>query len=182
MNGSRPRQSHRTTPTACAAWLCAAISLPLLAAERLAVKTGLWDNTVTIQISDVQLPQEQLARMTPEQRAQLQAMMQQMGVGAPSTQTSQSCITEKDLDGNAFRDSLEQAGQQCAYEQVTATSTRQEWTFRCDADGAATTGRMTLDVLDDSRIRGTMQANAPQGKVDIRFEGQWRAAACGNVD
>src|SRR5690606_21288715 len=48
-----------------------AVALPLLAAERLAVKTGLWENTVTMHVTGVTLPTEQLEKMPAAQRAQV---------------------------------------------------------------------------------------------------------------
>jgi len=155
-----------------------AIALPLLAAERLAVKTGLWENTVTMHITGVKLPAEQLAQMSPEQRAQMEQLMKQMGVGAPRTVTEKSCITDKDLDGNAFRDSLEQPGQSCEYKQVASTSKRQEWTFQCKTQGTEASGRMVMEALGNSRVRGSMQAKMPEGNMDMKFEAQWQSADC----
>ena len=158
-----------------------AIALPLLAAEHLGVKTGMWENTVTTHISGVKLPAEQLAKMTAEERAKMDELMKQMGVGAPRTVTEKSCIKDGDLDGNAFRDSLEQPGQSCSYEQLAATAKRQEWTFKCLTQGTEATGRMVMEALSDSRVRGTMQARMPEGKMDIKFEAQWQSADCGSV-
>lgn len=157
-----------------------ALALPLLAAERLAVKTGLWENTVTLHITNVQLPTAQLERMPAAQRAQLEAMLKQMGVGAPTTTTDKSCMTEEDLDGNAFRDQMEGA-ENCEFTQVTATSKRQEWTFQCRTDEGEATGRMELDVLSDTQVRGTMQGRTPQGNLDMKFEAKWQAGDCGDV-
>lgn len=159
-----------------------AIALPLLAAERLAVKTGLWENTSTMQITGVTLPTEQLQAMPAEQRAQLEQMMKQMGVGAPRVSTDQSCINEEDLDGRAFRQSMEEAGEQCEVTEVASTSRRQEYTFQCEAEGVSTSGRMLVEVISDTRVRGTMQANLAQGKMDMKFEANWKAAACGDVE
>jgi hypothetical protein len=158
-----------------------AVALPLLAAERLGVKTGLWENVVTMQISGVTLPEEQLQKMPPAQRAQIEQMMKQMGVGQPSTITEKSCLTEKDLDGNAFRDQLEENGQDCDYQQVTATAKRQEWTFRCKTPGGDATGRMVVDVVSDTQVRGNMQGRTPQGNIDMKFDSKWQSQDCGSV-
>jgi hypothetical protein len=159
-----------------------AVALPLLAAERLAVKTGLWENTVTMHVTGVTLPTEQLEKMPAAQRAQVEALMRQMGVGAPRTQTDESCIKEEDLDGRTFRQSMEEAGESCEVKEVASTSRRQEYTFQCSDSGVSTSGRMVIDVVDDSRVRGTMEAALPQGRMDMKFEASWKAAACGNVE
>ena len=159
-----------------------AIALPLLAAEKLAVKTGLWENTATFQISGFSLPAEQLAQMSPEQRAQMELMMKQMGIGAPRTQTDESCIKEEDLDGRSFRQSIEETGEQCEVKEIAGTSKRQEYTFQCVSDGTPTSGRMVIDVINNSNVRGSMEASLPQGRLDMKFEAKWKAAACGDVE
>lgn len=158
------------------------ISLPLLAAERLAVKTGLWENTSTLQISGMVVPQEQLQAMPPEQRAQVEQLMKQLGVGAPRVITDQSCVKEEDLDGRSFRKSMEEAGEHCDIKEVSTTSKRHEYTFQCRANGAATTGRMIYEAVNNSLVRGTMEAVMPQGRMNVKFEAKWKAASCGNVD
>lgn len=156
-----------------------AIALPLLAAERLAVKTGLWDSNVTMSIVAPTPPEA--AKLSPAQRAQMEQMMKQMGIGAPRTISSQSCITTKDLEGNAFGTSLEDAGQDCAFTQVLGTPKRQEFTFQCRSPDGEASGRMVIDVVSDTRVRGTMDAKTPNGSLDLKFEATWKSADCGAV-
>ena len=159
-----------------------AIALPLLAADRLAVKTGLWENTVTTEITGVALPTEQLQRMPPAQRAQMEQMLRQMGVGAPRTVTEKSCVTEEDLEKNTFRSAMEDASQDCTYKQVTGTAKRQEWTFQCKAEGGTLEGRMEIDVLRDTQVQGRMEARSPQGGMNMKFEARWLSASCAGAD
>src|SRR5579872_2888590 len=67
-------------------------------------KPGLWETNSTIEMSGMpgmpagmpQIPPEQLAKMTPQQRAQVEAMIKsRMGAasGAPQTNTSKVCMT-----------------------------------------------------------------------------------------
>src|SRR5262245_24578331 len=49
-----------------------AIALPLLAAEGLAVRTGLWENTVTTHITNVKLPAGQLEKLSAAERAKME--------------------------------------------------------------------------------------------------------------
>lgn len=173
----------RATPwIACAA--TAAIALPLLAAEPLAVKLGLWKNTTTM-LMGIQIPPEQQAqldRMPEAQRAQMEQMMKQMGVGAPRTTTTKSCITEKDLDENAFRDSIEQGGQECETKHVSGTSKRQEWTVSCKTPQGNATGRMVMEAQGNSRVTGSMDLRMPQGSMEMKFEGEWLSASCEGAD
>lgn len=174
--------------TRTAAWIAcaatAAIALPLLAAEPLAVKLGLWENTVTM-LMGVQIPPEQQAqldRMPAAQRSQMEQVMKQMGIGAPRTTTTKSCITEKDLDENAFHDSIEQGGQECKTTRVSSTSKRQEWTVSCKTPEGEATGRMVIEAQGDSRVTGSMDLRMPQGNMDMKFEGKWLSTSCEGAD
>lgn len=153
-----------------------AITLPLLAAERLAVKVGLWENTATMSMS---MPPEALQKMPAAQRAQMEAVLKQMST--PQTVTEKSCMTEKDLDGTAFREALTQPGMDCEYTTVASTSKRQEITMQCKSAGGPVTGRITVDVQSDTQVRGTMEMRSSQANVDAKFESKWLAAACGDV-
>jgi hypothetical protein len=150
-----------------------AIALPLLAAERLAVKTGLWESSFTMSMS---MPPEVMKSVPAAQRAQMEAMMSK-----PTTMTDKSCMTEKDLDEKGFRDSMQQPGMECDYKTITATSKRQEFTMQCKSAGGPVTGRVAVDVLSDSQVRGSMEMRSAQANVDAKFESKWVAAACGDV-
>src|SRR5262245_51445076 len=101
-----------------------ALALPVLAADSLAVKTGLWQTTVTTSMAGMSLPADVLAKMPPAQRAQMEQRMQQMGAGAPRTMQEKSCITDKDLKDGPFRGVGNQA-QHCTYTPVSATPRHQ---------------------------------------------------------
>ena len=165
--------------TLCITATALAIALPLLAAERLGVNTGLWENTTTIHIA-APMPAD-FANLPAAQRTQMEEMMKQMGLGAPRTITGQSCITQKDLEGNAFGNSMEDAGQACDFKQVSATSKRQEYTFQCKGEQGDANGRMVIDAVSDTRVRGTMDATMPTGRMDLKFEAAWKGADCGSV-
>jgi hypothetical protein len=147
-----------------------AIALPLLAAERLAAKAGLWENTITMSLG-LNLPKEQLDKLPPE-------MLKQMGIGAPRTITERSCMTEKDLEGNAFRDSMQESLEDCNYTEVTNTAKRQEWTFQCKTPAGPATGRMVIDVVTDEQVRASMEMRSSEANMDVKVDARWKTASC----
>jgi hypothetical protein len=158
----------RTIIALAAAGLAA---LPLLAAQRLAAKTGLWENTLTMSIG--------LPGMTKEQLEQLPAdLRKEMGIGTPRVITEKSCMTEKDLDANTFRDSLQDSLQDCDYKHISDTATRQEWTFQCAAQGGQATGHMLVDVVNDGQVRATMKMDSAQASMDVKVDARWLQASC----
>ncbi len=147
-----------------------AIALPLLAAERLAARTGLWENTMTMTIG-LNLPKEQLDQLPA-------GMRKQMGIGTPRVITEKSCMTEKDLEADTFRDSMQDSLQDCDYKHITDTATRQEWTFQCKAEGGSATGRMVVDVVNDQQVRASMEMRSPEATMDVKVDARWVQASC----
>src|SRR5438045_3135799 len=63
------------------------------------VKTGLWELTSTGSMSGAPpIPAEALARMTPEQRAQMEAAMQAAIARNNQPHVSKSCMTQRQLE------------------------------------------------------------------------------------
>ena len=61
------------------------------------VKLGLWETTITNQMDISSLiPPEALAKLTPEQRAKMEAAMQ--GRGGARTNTSKHCVTKDTIN------------------------------------------------------------------------------------
>ncbi len=76
----------------CAA-VCAAQVTPLN------VKTGEWESTMTNETSgQMPIPQEMLDKMTPEQRARMEAAMKARGMQGPRTIVNKQCVKKEDLD------------------------------------------------------------------------------------
>jgi hypothetical protein len=161
--------------------LLVALALPVLAADSLQVKTGLWENTATIQMSGVSMPADMMAKMPPAQRAQMEQMMRNMGAGAPSTHKEKSCITEKDLKEGAFREAAK-GNQQCKYTTVSATARHQEYTFQCNEQGHVANGRMVIDATDSAHVQGTADVKSDAANVSIKFSAQWLGASCAGAD
>src|SRR5271169_1554039 len=83
-------------------------SLTLLAEDKLTppnVKEGLWETTMSHSSSGMPgIPADALAKMSPDQRAQVEAMMKQRGMSSNgNTTTVKGCVTkEKIAKGMAF--------------------------------------------------------------------------------
>src|SRR5262249_998162 len=90
-------------------------------AATLDVKTGLWETTSVGETTGMPpIPPEVLAKMTPEQRAQMQASMAAAMGNASKPQVMKSCITEKSLERGLAMNS--DAQQHCQRTIVNSTS------------------------------------------------------------
>jgi hypothetical protein len=161
--------------------ICAAVALPLLAAEKLSAKTGLWETTTTMNMGGAAMPAmsaippEMLANLPPAQRAQMEQAMKVMS-GQPIT--VKSCVTEKDLEQGAFRQQAQQ-DMQCTFAAVSSTPKRQETTFQCTTPTGPADGKLTVEVIDATHAKGTMQVKAMQMSIESKFESKWLGADCG---
>lgn len=156
--------------------VCAAVALPLLAAEKLGARVGLWETTTTTTLGGLALPAELTANMPAAQRAQLEQVMKAQS--APRTSTARSCVTEKDLENGTFQQPPAQQGMQCKVTVVSSTSKRQESTFQCTTPVGTAEGKMVVDAIDDAHVKGTMQIKAQQVSIDVAFESKWLSADC----
>ncbi len=154
---------------------------------------GLWENTITIKGGDNRMEaamarmQEELAKMPPEQRKQMEAMMAQRGVamggaggagGAPNA--IRICMSKEQAERNDVpqgndsrckRESMERSGSTLKFK-VTCTEPQGtgEGTFKFTSDKAYT-GSMVMNVTREGRAM----------RMEIQQEGKWIGADCGSL-
>jgi Protein of unknown function (DUF3617) len=165
-------------------WVLLTAVLPALAADTLNVKTGLWETTTVTTMSGVAmptLPAAALEKMPPAQRAQMEQMMKQFGGKGPTSRTSKECVTEKDLKEGAFRAARENQDKDCKYTILTATSKRQEMTFKCSDDSAAT-GKFVIEAGSSSSVHGVMDMKSTRMSMNVKIDARWLSSSCAGAD
>lgn len=154
------------------------------------VKEGLWEVTVSRSGSGMGggIPPEALARMTPDQRAQMEAMMKQRGVTMSGNNTVvKSCVTkEKVAKGMAF---ATQNRENCTHDIVSSTPRHMEMKMHCDEtrNGKKTTmdGTTTVDVLGSDSVKGTTHMVTSSDEhnmtMDSTFTSKYLGPDCGDI-
>jgi hypothetical protein len=168
---------------ACA---CACTALPAAAQT---MRPGLWSLSNTMTSSDPQIAQamsamqQHLANLSPEQRQQMQTMMQQNGVqldvGAGGALQTKLCMTREMAERKEFP--VQQGDCRQTYTQQSAT--RGHVAFTCTKPKVSGEG----DVIADSdtsyrarmKLRGEEQGRAQT--VDMDVTGKWLSADCGTI-
>ena len=145
------------------------------------VKEGLWEVTVTHTMTGmpaVNIPADAMAKMPPEQRARMEAMMK----GGPSTDVHKQCITKEKLAKNyAFS---ENRGD-CTHNVVSSTGSRLEVKVHCADKQTTTDGTLLVEALSSDGVKGSMHSVTNSGgrnmNMDFTFSSKYLGPACGDV-
>lgn len=153
------------------------------------VKEGLWETTITSSGGGMSGMQDAMAKMTPEQRAQMEAMMKQKGMGMNgNTITAKSCVTKEKIEkGLAFAENKEN----CTHSVVNSSASHMELKIHCDEtskkDGSKTTMDSTtvIDGMGSDNVKGTTHIVSNSGgrtvNRDNTFTSKYLGSACGDI-
>ena len=167
---------------------CAALAAALPAGAQ-TMRPGLWSLTNNVSSSDPQMQQamsavqEHMANMTPEQRRQLQGMLQQNGVqldvGAGGALQTKMCLTRAMAERKEFP--VQQGD--CRQTFTQQSSTRGHVTFNCTRPNVSGEGDLIAD--SDTSYRAQVKVRSAEAgrnqTVDMNVTGTWLAADCGNL-
>jgi hypothetical protein len=154
------------------------------------VKTGEWEYTVTTQMSGLpqsaqqmpSIPPEQLAKMSPDQRAKIEAALKRAGAmtsGRPATTTSKSCIRKEDLAKMIPNGNKDQS---CKITLVSSSRAKQEMKMDCESNGGKQTGTVVVEALSPESTRFNFQMAADQDghamNMTVNGTSKWLGATC----
>ena len=162
-------------------------SLTLCATDKITplnVKEGLWEMTVTHSMSGMPampaISPDALAKMPPEQRARVEAMMK----GGASTDVRQECITKEKLEKHsAFSNNRGD----CTRTVVNSTGSKLEVKIHCVEKQASIDGTLVLEAVSPDSVKGTMQmqsatnTNGHTMNMNFTFSSKYLDPACGDV-
>lgn len=160
--------------------ISAAVLIPMLviAADRLNVKTGLWE---IVAATDTQgapaIAEEALANLTPEERAKMESVMKSREAGGPTQHTSKECITEKDLE-KPFGSETDES---CKTTLVKTTDTMQEANIVCTGERPGK-GKLRINTPTPETMNGMIEIKVGAGTeamtVKTHLTGKWLGASC----
>src|SRR5258707_1223751 len=152
-------QLHRRGPmrTTFFLLLIALCSSSLWAADKIIppnIKTGLWETTESHNMTGMpampSIPPEALARMTPEQRAQIEARMK----GGPKTMTRKYCMTKEKLEREGV---FGEEKKECTRTVLHSSSTMTEVKVHCVEKDSSSDGTFKMEALSSEMTKGVMQ-------------------------
>ena len=150
------------------------------------IKLGLWETHTEAKMSgdlSAMIPEDQLAKMTPEQRQRIQAAMAQSMAAMQKPHYAKECMTaEKVAKGFDMGD--DKSGN-CKNTITTNTGSQYEAHVVCS--GNAGQQAMTVRITADSptHVMGTVKGDETQGSKGVSysgtFEGRFLGSDCGAI-
>jgi hypothetical protein len=148
------------------------------------VKLGLWETTIANQ-SDMSamLPPEMLAKLTPAQRAQLEAGRQ--GRGGRGMSASKHCVTKETINEAFAAGNRGYAREmKCTQTFVTATSSKMVMHMECTSETMKTSSDIQVEAIDREHTKGsivTTSAGGRSGNMKMEMTSKWLGPDCGDV-
>lgn len=138
------------------------------------VKTGLWE--MTVRLTGLTVPNDALARLPPEQRAKVEAMLG----AAAQARTVKTCLTKEKLARGVLE--TDERHPECKRTVVSNTANTLEVRGECKLEDAAVSTSMYVEAPNPEALKGKSTiARADRPPMSSSFEGRWLGADCGDV-
>ena len=169
------------------AYACAAVTLVAQAAELVKpdIKLGLWEVVNNPQVSgQMPIPEEELAKLPPERRAQIEAGFRASMARAVRPHTYHECMTPEKLS-HGF--DLDKKGDEASCKRRVISSTSSELTLHdeCDRSGEKTVSDIHFQVAGGTQMTGRINVVVTRaGKtmnLNSSLTGKWISSSCGNI-
>ncbi len=146
------------------------------------VRMGQWETSVTAQMTGMPpIPQDLLDKMTPEQRARMEARMK-ANQGA-RTVVTKTCLRKEDMNKAMTFGADDKA---CTRTILTSTGSRQDIRVECNRPQGKETGTVHVEASDSEHIKGAVQMTLTQGErsmtVNSSFASKWLGSVCTEKD
>ena len=146
------------------------------------IKAGLWEVSVTPKMSgEMPIPAEQLAKMTPQQRAALEAAVK--GAGG-KTHTYKECMTPEKI-AKGFEMDRGADEKSCKRNIISSTASELTLHDECDDAKRKSSTDVHFEIKSGTQMNGKVHVVVTEsGKsmtVDSTLQGKWLGASCGAI-
>jgi hypothetical protein len=148
------------------------------------IKPGLWEVTNNPQVTgDMPISEDQLAKMTPEQRTHMEAAMKAGMASANQPHTYKECMTPEKIARGFDIDKRE--GKACKRKIVSSTPNELHMHDECDDTTRKTVSDVLFQVKGGTQMTGKINVVITSGTktmtVNSTVQGKYLAADCGTV-
>ncbi len=173
--------------TSLSALLFTALALAAGNAQAQKMKPGLWEYTTAMNSGGGEMAaamagmQQELAKMPPEQRRQMEAMMAQRGMGMGAQGTSvRMCVTAD----QAARDQVPMSEGRCRQTRQSRSGNTVRFAFTCEGEHAGSgEGEYTFVSATEGRgtVRMTSTRKGQTETMEMQTGARWLGADCGEI-
>jgi hypothetical protein len=147
------------------------------------VRPGLWEMTVSGESTGTPtIPAEALARMTPEQRAKVEAAIGAAMASAGKPHVYKSCVTEKTLQ-RGFDTGESNAQRKCTRTVVSSSASAMDGREECTGGRGSVNGHFHAEAPDPVTVNVTVDLTINEGAHAMTMKrvmhGKWVGADCG---
>ena len=148
--------------------------------QPLNVKPGLWQTTITSTRSgQPPIPPGTLDKLTPEQRAKLEAAMKARASQGPQTRSYKKCVTQEDLNKEPFAEDKQSRTRTV----LSSTGSKMDVHEVCTGSGGMKTDFIVhIEVLDSENVKASVHVNATGGgramNGDSNITAKWLGQTC----
>jgi hypothetical protein len=152
---------------------------------KLNIKLGLWEIATQANISGAPpIPEDAMAKMSPEQRAHMQAAIQASMAEVAKPRLAKHCLTQEKV-AQGFNLDRQHDNTACQKKLVTNSSTELQLSETCPEDNGSTSIDEHIQVSGSDQVAGTVHFVKTSGgktmTVDSTVKGQWLADSCGDI-
>lgn len=148
--------------------------------QPLSVKTGQWQTTVLVDRSgSMAMPSDYMAKLTPEQRARVEAAMKRASKPKTTARVNQDCLTQDELTrGTPFKPD----NNRCTQTVLSSSSSRLNLEQDCAEDSMTMKTTMALVAVSPELVKGTgvvtVNSEGHTLTSNITFTSEWKSASC----
>jgi len=152
--------------------------------QPLRVKVGLWETTTTTtRHGAIPVPPDLLARLTPDQRARIEAKLKADADGKTTTRTSKNCLTQAQLEDGRLYENRDLECKQ-TIDDSTPTTLNAHWDCAMDS-GVKGSGQAHFEAASPTSVSGAIHISFSMGGHPVDSEttmsSKWLGPACGDV-
>ena len=148
------------------------------------IKPGLWEVSLTPHVSgEMPIPDEQLAKMTPEQRARLEAMMKSRTAKSSEPKVYKECMTPEKI-ARGF--DMDRDDTSCKRKVVSSSANELTLHDECNRPNQKTVSDVHFEIKGGTQMSGKINVVVSSGTknmtVNNTMQGKWLGANCGAVN
>lgn len=163
--------------------LVLALAVPLCAADKatvLNIKPGLWSVTTRTVKRNMPVPADMLAKLSPAQRARLEARMRASAQETTKITTARQCLTEEQVEKGAIFGG-ESGGRGCMNTHVRSSRTKAVVRIVCRGKGVKQESVMHQDALSAESVKELSQLTTTENGQTAYYQAAFTATWLGPV-